>query len=135
MAGEDKVDLRLAQKGEDITRVKHLVSFAAGTGDRHQVVMADKDAKVGRAGEPLLDPAVVLAPDLALVEVGLGGVDSDEHNIQAAEVEAQARVAGAEGVLEEQIADVPRIVVARAQALRGHSRGASSSFASGYWSG
>jgi hypothetical protein len=77
------------------------------------VVVADEDAQVGLTGEALLDPAVVLAPDLALVEVGLGGVDGDECDFEPVELEAEARVAGAEGVLEVKVADVAGVVVAR----------------------
>jgi hypothetical protein len=61
------------------------------------VVVADEDAQVGLTGEALLDPAVVLASDLAFVEVGLGGVDGDECDFEPVELEAEARVAGAEG--------------------------------------
>ena len=74
--------------------------------------MADEDAQVGVAGEALLDPAVVLAPDLALVEVGLGRVDGDERHVEAAAPDAQARVPSAECVLEVDVADVARVVVA-----------------------
>jgi hypothetical protein len=77
------------------------------------VVVADEDAQVGLAGEALLDPAVVFAPDLAFVEVGLGGVDGDECDLEPVELEAEARVAGAEGVLEVKVADIASVVVAR----------------------
>ena len=77
------------------------------------MVVADEDAQVGGSSEPFLDPAVVLAPDLTLVDVGLGGVDRDERELKSVELESQARVAGAEGVLEAEVADVPRVVVSR----------------------
>ena len=102
VAGQDEVDAALAQQREHVAGVEHLVALAAGARDRHQVVVADEDAQVGVAGEALLDPAVVLAPDLALVEVGLRRVDRDERDIEPGELEPQPRVPRAEGVLEEE---------------------------------
>jgi hypothetical protein len=54
------------------------------------VVVTDEDAQFGVAGEALLDPAVVLASDLALVEVGLRRVDGDERQVEPAALRAQA---------------------------------------------
>jgi hypothetical protein len=123
VAGEDEVDPAPAQEREDVARVEHLVSLAAGSRDWHQVVVADEDAQVGLTGEALLDPAVVLAPDLAFVEVGLGGIDGDECDLEPLE-EARARVAGAEGVLEVQVPDIAGVVVARhADDQRARQRG------------
>jgi hypothetical protein len=51
------------------------------------VVVADEHAQVGLAGKALLDPAVVLPADLALVQVGLGRVDRDEGEVGPADVE------------------------------------------------
>jgi hypothetical protein len=66
----------------------------------------------------------VLASDLAFVEVGLGGVDGDECDLEPVELEAEARVAGAEGVLEVQVADIAGVVVARhADDQRARQRG------------
>ena len=76
------------------------------------MVMADEDPQVGVAREALRDPAVVLAPDLALVQVGLRRVDRDERDVETAALEARLRVARAERVLEEHVADVARVVVA-----------------------
>ena len=77
------------------------------------MVVADEEPQVGLAGEALLDPAVVLTADLALVQVGLGRVDRDERDVGPAELEPQPRVARAERVLEAQVADVARVVVSR----------------------
>jgi hypothetical protein len=96
------------------------------------MVMADEHAQVGGAVETLGDPSVVLAPDLPLVDVGLGGVDRDERDIDAAELRAQPRVARAELLLE---ADVARRCGRRGSPARARSRDirsrASSSRASG----
>src|SRR4029450_4970476 len=101
-----------------------LVSLAAGSRDWHQVVVADEDAQVGLTGEALLDPAVVFASDLAFVEVGSGGGDRDESDFEPVELEAEARVAGAEGVLEVQVPDIAGVVVARhANDQRARQRG------------
>ena len=58
-----------------------------------------------------VEPAVVLAPDLALVDVGLGGVD--RHDLRAAPATYRRdRVARPEEVLEVPVADVAGIVIA-----------------------
>ena len=64
MPREDDIDVAAAQEREDVAGVEHLVPLAAGPGNRHQVMVADEDAEIGRAGETFLDPAVVLAPAL-----------------------------------------------------------------------
>src|SRR5450759_150714 len=64
---------------QHIAGVEHLVALPAGSGDRHQMVVADEYAQVRWLAEALLDPGVVLAPDLALVEIRLGGVDRDQR--------------------------------------------------------
>ena len=71
--------------------------------------MQDEDPQVGRLGELLLDPRVAAAADLAVVEVGLGRVDGDDRDA----ADAQHRVAVAEQLLEVDVADVARVVVAR----------------------
>src|SRR5206468_8882162 len=89
-----------------------LVPLAAGAGDRDEVVVADEDAQVGVLGEPLRDPAVVLAADLALVDVRLGRVDGDQSYVETVELEAEAVVPGPERLLVQEVADVARVVVA-----------------------
>ena len=59
-----------------------------------------------------VDPAVVLAPDLALVEVGLGRVDRDDLGAALGDGDRRDRVAGAEEVLEVPVADVTGVMVA-----------------------
>ena len=71
--------------------------------------MQHEDAEVGRLRcELLLDPAVAPASDLPVVEIGLGRVD--RHDRRAGP--AQHRVALAEELLEVDVADVARVVVA-----------------------
>jgi hypothetical protein len=109
---EDEVDAASAQQREHVASVEHLVPFAPGAGHGNEVVVADEDAQVGLAGETLLDPGVVLAADLPLVDVGLRGVDRDERDGEAAAVEPLAGVPRAEGVLVVEVADVAGVVVA-----------------------
>ena len=56
------------------------VALAAGSRHRQKVVVHDEHPQVSRLGELLLDPAVASAPDLAVVEVGLGRVDRDDRD-------------------------------------------------------
>jgi hypothetical protein len=55
----------------------------------------------------------VLAPDLSLVQVGLRRVDRDQRDVVPRALEPHAPIARAERVLEERVADVPCVVVAR----------------------
>ena len=71
--------------------------------------MQDEDAKARLVGELLLDPPVAPAADLAVVEVRLRRVDRDDGDA----VLPQHRVPVAEQLLEVDVADVPRVVVAR----------------------
>ncbi len=75
--------------------------------------MAREDTEIRGAGEAFFDPGIVLAPDLALVEIGLRGVDRDERDLDPARVEAEAGVAAAERLLEADVANVARVVVPR----------------------
>ena len=72
--------------------------------------MQDEDPQLVRArlGELLLDPAVAPSADLAVVEIRLGRVDGDDGHSRA----AQHRVPVAEHILEVDVADIARVVVA-----------------------
>ena len=86
------------------------VALAPGARHRQQVVVEHEDLELRRLrGELLLDPAVATASDLTVVEVGLGRVDRDDGDA----VLAEHRVALAEELLEVDVADVARVVVAR----------------------
>jgi mannose-6-phosphate isomerase-like protein (cupin superfamily) len=111
MAREDEVGTTLTQQREHVARVQDLVALTTGAGDGDEVVVADEDPDVGVAGEAFLDPAVVLAPDLALVDVGLRRVDAHQRHVDATSIDVAARVAGAERVLEEEVANVAGVVV------------------------
>jgi hypothetical protein len=77
------------------------------------VVVDDDDPRpLGPVAQRGVDPAVVLAPDLALVEVGLGGVDGDDLGEALGGGDGRDRVAGAEEVLEVPVAHVAGVVVA-----------------------
>ncbi len=71
--------------------------------------------KTRRSASPAKPSSIhaMLPPDLALVDVGLGRVDRDERDLGPAAVEAPPGVAGAEGLLEAEVADVAGVVVSR----------------------
>ncbi len=74
------------------------------------MMVKDEDLEVvGSDCELLFDPAISPAPDLAVVEVGLGRVDRDDRDPAA----SQDGTAGADQLLEVQVPDVSRVVVAR----------------------
>ena len=109
---EDDVVAAVAQQREHVTRVHELVAIPPRAGDGDEVVMAHEHAQVGGTGEALGDPGIVLAADLAFVEVGLRAVDCDDRDVEPVELHAMAGIAGPEGVLEPHVADVARIVIA-----------------------
>src|SRR5262249_57004266 len=91
-----------------VERVVDGVPRAPRARQGEQVVVAAKDATVGRFGEALLDPPVAPAPDLAVVEVRFGRVDG--HNRDATDLDERPPVA--EELLEVDVPDVARVVVA-----------------------
>src|SRR4051794_8651595 len=94
---------------EGVAGVVHHVALAPGPGHRQQVVVQDEDAQVGVGREALLDPGVATPADRAVVEVGLGGIDRDDRDA----VDVDDGRALAEQLLEVDVADVARVVVAR----------------------
>ncbi len=106
---EDEVDLRALQALDRVTGVVDDVPFASCARYGQEVVVHDEDAQLGRGLELLLDPPIAPAPDLSMVEVGLGRVDADDRHV----VLAQHRVTVAEQLLEVDVADIPRVMVAR----------------------
>jgi hypothetical protein len=72
-------------------------------------MVEDEDPEVGRGRELLLNPRVAAAADVPVVEVGLARVDCDNRYA----VEVNDRVALTEELLEMDVADVARVVVAR----------------------
>ena len=108
MPREHEVHARAQQALDRVARVVHDVPLAARARHRQQVVVEHEDPEVRRlGGELLLDPRVAAAPDLAVVEVGLGRVDGDDRHA----VLAQHRVAAPEELLEVDVADVAGVVV------------------------
>ena len=107
--GEHEIDARPLEALERVAGIVDDVPLTAGARHRQQMVVDDEDAQVGGVRELLLDPAVAAAADLPVVEVGLGRVDRDERDA----VLAQHRATVAEELLEVDVADVARVVVAR----------------------
>ena len=90
--------------------VVHHVALATGARHRQQMVVQHEDAqeRLVRA-EALLDPLVAAAADQPVVEVGLGGVHGEDRHA----VQVQLRPPLAEQLLEVDVPDVARVVVAR----------------------
>ena len=85
VSGQHQVDVELAQDRHHITGVAEVVDIAASARDGEDVMVDHNDPGPLRPTTELgVEPAVVLAPDLALVDVdvGLGGVD--RHDLRAA---------------------------------------------------
>jgi hypothetical protein len=76
------------------------------------VVVTHEHAQVSGGRESVLDPRVVLATDLALVDVRLGRVHRHQSEIGTTRAQAQPHVPGAEDPLELQIPDMARVVIA-----------------------
>ena len=120
VAGERKPDARADQQLEEIAGVVHDVALTTRAGDRQQVMVLHVDLELRGIGELLDQPPVPLAADLPVVEVGLGGVGSDDDDALGLD----APVARADHLLEVDVADVARVVVAgdghdlRAQLLK-----------------
>jgi hypothetical protein len=74
------------------------------------MVVADEDAQIRSAREPLPDPRVVLATDLAVVDFRLGRIHRERH-LHLTCRHAQLRVPRPEHPLELQIADMARVVI------------------------
>jgi hypothetical protein len=108
VAGEDEVHAGALEALDRVARVVDDVPLTPRTGDGQQMVVADEDPQVGGSFEALLDPGVAAAADLAVVEIGLGRVD--RHHSDAAD--ARHGIAVAEELLEMDVADVARVVVA-----------------------
>src|SRR3990170_1778749 len=108
VAREHHVDPGRDQLLEQVAGVHHGAAFAPGAWDRKQVVMQDEYLQVRLDLEPLVEPLVALAPDLALVDVGLARI----HANYAYTLDFHVPTSGADQLLEVQVADVARIVVA-----------------------
>ena len=105
---KDEVHPRALQALDRVAGVVDDVPLAAGAGHRAAGGGGGRRSR-SSAGSAncCLDPAVAAAPDLAVVEVGLGRVDGDDADPAL----AQHRVPAAEELLEVDVADVSRVVV------------------------
>ena len=104
---QHEMDARPLQALDRIAGVVDDVPLAARARDRQQVVVQDEHLAARRLLELLLDPAVAPAPDLPVVEVGLGRVDRDDGD----PVPVHDRAALPDQLLEMHVADVSRVVV------------------------
>jgi hypothetical protein len=107
--GEDQVHVQLSQKLQNVPRVEDDVPLAARAGDRDKVVVHHENLEpVSGVLEAAPDKAVMLASHPPVVQVRLGGVDSDHDRF----FKLDDRVALPEEPLEVDVADVPGVVVA-----------------------
>ena len=107
MAGQHDARPGLDEDLEQVAGVGHGAPLAPGSRDGQQMVVQREDLQVAGRRELLHDPVVLLAPDLALVEVGLARVHA--HDADAAHVAHPAP--RADQLLEVEVADVARVVV------------------------
>jgi hypothetical protein len=113
VTGEHHVDPQLAQEGHHIAGVAETVAVAPGAGHGEDVVVDDEDPRASiPASELGVDPAIVLAPNLPLVEVGLRRVEGDQLGLALWHRDRLGALAGAEEVLEVAVANVPGVVIA-----------------------
>jgi len=68
---------------EEIARVGNGRAFAPGPRNRKQMMMVNVDAKFRRIGKLLHYPRIAFAADLALVEIGLARIDTDDDDAVA----------------------------------------------------
>src|SRR5918997_5350296 len=112
--GEDHVDLELPEDGHHVPCVAQVVDVAPGAGDGEDVVVDDDYLRPPvPAPELRVDPGVVLATDLPLVEVGLGRVDRHDLRLAVGQGHHDGPLAHAKELLKVPVSDVLGIVVAR----------------------
>ncbi len=107
--GEHEVDTGTLQALERVARIVDDVPLPSRARNRKQMVVEHEDAEIRRLCELLLDPAVAPAADLTVVEVRLARVDRDDRHT----ADPKHGVPAAEELLEVDVADVARVVVAR----------------------
>src|SRR5215210_5950179 len=113
VAREDHVHFELTQDGHNVARVAQVVHVAARTRDGEDVVVDHEYPRTAvPAAELRVEPAVVLAPDLSLVEVGLGRVERHHLGDAFRDGDLGRALPDAEELLEVPVADVLGIVVA-----------------------
>src|SRR5215208_2030235 len=113
MAREDYVDFQLSQYGHDIAGVAQVVDVPSRARDGEDVVVDHQYSRPGvPAAELGVEPAVVLAPDLPLVEVRLGRVERDDLGLSLGDRDLGRPLPYAEELLEVPVADVLGVMVA-----------------------
>jgi hypothetical protein len=70
MPSEHQINPTAAQQSKPIAGTEDLVALSSRARNRDRMVVGDEHSQPCRTRECLFDPGVVLAPDLALVDVG-----------------------------------------------------------------
>ena len=109
VAGEHDLHAGVDEHLEQVAGIHHGASLATRAGDRQQVMVQHEHLQLRGLLELTADPVVVHATDLALVQIRLARVDPDDANA----LDVVRPHAGADQILEMQVADVAGVVVAR----------------------
>jgi hypothetical protein len=113
VAREDHVHLELAQDGHDVASVAQVVHVAARTGNRQYVVVDHEYLGTAvPAAELGVQPTVVLASDLPLVEVGLRRIEDDDLGHPFGDGDLGRHLSYVEELLEVPVTDVLGVMVA-----------------------
>src|SRR5215218_8678262 len=113
VARKDHVDLQLAQDGHHVAGVAQVVDVASRARDGEDVVVDHEYPRPTIPAPELgVEPAVVLAPDLSLVEIRLGRVERDDFCFSLGDWDLGRPLPYAEELLEVPVADILGVVVA-----------------------
>src|ERR671911_1678343 len=113
VAREDHIDLQFAQDGHHVARVAQVVDVASRARDGEDVVVDHEYPRPAVPSPELgIEPAVMLAPDLSLVEIRLGRVQHDDLGLSLGDGDLGRPLPDAEELLEVPVADVLGVVVA-----------------------
>src|ERR671911_2013775 len=113
VAREDHVDLQLAQDGHHVAGVAQVVDVTPRAWDGEDVVVDHEYPRpTVPAAELGVEPAIVLAPNLSLVEIRLGRVERDYLGLSLGDGDLGRPLPYAEELLEVPVADVLGVVVA-----------------------
>src|SRR5919107_847970 len=113
VAREDHIHPQLTQDCHDVASVAQVVDVASRAGDGQDVVVDHEYPwPAVPAAELGVEPTVVLAPDLSLVEIRLRRVERDDLGLSLGDGDLGRPLPYAEELLEVPVADVLGIMVA-----------------------